>query len=384
MTLVDRPVQLSAEIAGRGVHLRWAGHATDLHPHWLRDRTTEPGQIEATNWQRLFTPHDIPADLSVVAVEAAGSSLLVEFSDGHRAHLDLGTITRDLGWTIDPDAPPAAEAWTTPLDSFPYIDWSGIGWTDDDADLDAVIAALDAFYRHGYVVFRNTPACEGVVDRVANRIGYISGQNFGWVFDVRTEPNPTDLAYTSIELLAHTDEPYRQAPPGIQLLHCIANEAPGGESTLVDGLAAALAMQHDRPELFRAMVETEVEFRYDMGTDTVVNRGHVFEYDRHGRYRGMCFNTKLDVPLPRPGVDLDAWYAGRRWLTGWLNDPAHQVEFRLEPGDLMFMDNHRVLHGRREFDASRGHRHLQGCYIEHDGPDTMYRLAVRRRAMLSG
>jgi gamma-butyrobetaine dioxygenase len=49
----------------------------------------------------------------------------------------------------------------------------------------------------------------------------------------------------------------------------------------------------------------------------------------------------------------------------------------------MFMDNHRALHGRTAFEPSQGHRHLQGCYIEHDGPDTMYRLAVRRlREML--
>ena len=46
----------------------------------------------------------------------------------------------------------------------------------------------------------------------------------------------------------------------------------------------------------------------------------------------------------------------------------------------MFMDNHRVLHARTAFDPTSGHRHLQGCYIEHDGPDTRYRLAVRHVA----
>ena len=77
-------------------------------------------------------------------------------------------------------------------------------------------------------------------------------------------------------------------------------------------------------------------------------------------------------------------FACRRWLTEWCNDPAHQVTFRLEPGDVMFMDNRRAMHGRTSFDASKGRRHLQGCYIEHNGPDTLHRLAVRRRrAMLA-
>ena len=49
------------------------------------------------------------------------------------------------------------------------------------------------------------------------RLGYVVGQNFGEIFDVRAEPDPTDLAYTTIELLAHTDQPYRHPVPGIQV-----------------------------------------------------------------------------------------------------------------------------------------------------------------------
>ena len=123
--------------------------------------------------------------------------------------------------------------------------------------------------------------------------------------------------------------------------------------------------------------ETVAEYRYDMGTDTVVGRAPILEYDRCARFRQIRLNTKIDAPLPRPEYDLDAFYRGRRWLTEWLNDPAHQVTFRLEPGDVMFMDNLRVLHGRTAFDSAKGVRHLQGAYIDHDGPDTMYRLAVR-------
>jgi gamma-butyrobetaine dioxygenase len=219
----------------------------------------------------------------------------------------------------------------------------------------------------------------GTVARVADRLGYLCGQNFGSVFDVEAKPSPTDLAFTAYQLRAHSDLPYRQPIPGIQMLHCIRNEADGGDSTLVDGMAAAMALEFEHPDWHAALIDTEVVFRYDIGTDTVVNRGPILEYDRQGRYRQIRLNTKLDEPVMRPGVDLDAFYAGRQWLTEWTNDPAHQVTFRLEPGDIMFMDNQRALHGRTAFDPTSGHRHLQGCYIEHDGPDTMYRLAVRRR-----
>lgn len=379
MTLLDPPAVRLAP-AAHGVTLVHGDDHLELHPQWLRERSTEPGQIDPVNRERLFTPLDLAPGLVVTDARLDGDRLDVSFNDGHRARLAIASILRDLGVVADPEAPPRPEPWTSPLAEFPYVDWSGIGWSEADADPAAIVAFLDAFYRHGYAVLRGTPVEDGTVARIANRLGYLVGQSFGAVFDVYVKPSPVDLAYTAIKLLAHTDEPYRRPPPGIQLLHCLANEAPGGDSTLVDGLAAALALEAAEPRLFRAAVDVEVEFRYDMGSNVIVNTGHLLEYDRHGRYCGIRFNNKLDTPLPRPGDDLDGWYAARRWLAEWLNDPAHQVTFRLEPGDAMFMDNHRALHGRTAFDPTRGRRHLQGCYIEHDGPDTMYRLAVRQLA----
>jgi gamma-butyrobetaine dioxygenase len=386
-TLFEATPGMAVEVAvsdGR-VQLRDGDRHAVLHPLWLRHRSQEPGQIESVSRQRLFTPLDVALDVSVTKCFFEGGALVTSFSDGHTARLDLADIERALGWVADVEAPPAPEPWTTPLDPFPYVDWTAIGWSADQEDPDAVLAYLDAFHRHGYVVFRNTPTEPGTIRRICDRLGYISGNNFGWVFDVRVDPKPTDLAYTSIGLLAHTDQPYRRPVPGIQLLHCLRNEADGGDSTLVDGLAAADALAALDPQAHRACVETEVEFRYDMITDTVVGSGPLLEYDRQGRFRQIRLNTKLDEPVPPADGDLDAFYRGRRWLCEWLNDPTHQVTFRLEPGDVMFMDNIRVLHGRTEFDASKGVRHLQGAYIDHDGPDTMYRLAIRRaRAAVGG
>ncbi|WP_158412169.1 TauD/TfdA family dioxygenase [Ilumatobacter nonamiensis] len=377
-------VSVSTDLVKAGVRLCSDGRVVDLHPQWLRSRSTELGQIEPTNRQRLFTPVDIAADLSAVSCVVNDGVLTVAFSDGHLAHLDLDEILRALGWSLDPEEPPRPEPWSGPPAEFPYVSWGNLDLDVAGADDAALIELLGAFFRHGYVVVRDTPQVAGTVARVAERLGYIVGQNFGWVFDVQSVPSPTDLAYTSIELLAHTDQPYRRPVPGIQLLHCIWNEAPGGDSTLVDGLAAAEELEREHPDLYAALVDTEVEWRYDMGTDTVVARGHVVEVDRRGRFVQIRHNAKLDEPIVRVGCDLDRFYAARRWLTEWTNDPAHQVAFRLRPGDVMIMDNHRALHGRTAFDPTRGRRWLQGCYIEHDGLDTRYRLAVRRQRSVSG
>jgi len=44
---------------------------------------------------------------------------------------------------------------------------------------------------------------------------------------------------------------------------------------------------------------------------------------------------------------------------------------------VMF-DNCRLLHGRTGFDPAEGLRHLQGCYIDIDGPRSLYRVLRRR------
>jgi gamma-butyrobetaine dioxygenase len=43
-------------------------------------------------------------------------------------------------------------------------------------------------------------------------------------------------------------------------------------------------------------------------------------------------------------------------------------------------DNCRLLHGRTAFDPAEGVRHLQGCYIDIDGPRSLGRVLRRRLA----
>jgi alpha-ketoglutarate-dependent taurine dioxygenase len=70
-----------------------------------------------------------------------------------------------------------------------------------------------------------TPAESGTVLRVAASFGFVRETNYGRLFDVRVEPQPGNLAYTSRRILPHTDNPYRDPVPTVQLLHCL--RAPG-------------------------------------------------------------------------------------------------------------------------------------------------------------
>ena len=95
----------SASVAADGhVEARFGNRATRLHPQWLREQSTEPGQIEATNRQRLFTPLDVEPGLVAIDAELDGDTLTVVFSDGHRCRLSVAAPMPRLGRAADPAA----------------------------------------------------------------------------------------------------------------------------------------------------------------------------------------------------------------------------------------------------------------------------------------
>jgi gamma-butyrobetaine dioxygenase len=279
-----------------------------------------------------------------------------------------------VGALPDPDALPTPEPWDSPPATMPTLRWDRVN------DPAAVHDALTSFHRLGWFLITGTPTVPGALHTIAGTFGRISATNFGVLFDVETNADATDLAYTPVGLSAHLDQPYRRPTPGLQFLHTIVNDAAGGDSTVVDGLAAVAALRQHDVAGFDLLARLPIEFRYDIGTDVVISHAPIIDLDVRGELRQLRFSPRLDfAPAVDPGV-LDHFYATRRWLAGWLNDPKHQLEFKMSAGDVLVVDNHRVLHGRTPFDPSTGRRHLQGCYIDHDGPASMWRLLGRRLA----
>ena len=86
--------------------------------------------------------------------------------------------------------------------------------------------------------FRTAPgvaAEPGRVLEVAASFGFVRETNYGRLFDVRVEPAPGNLAFTSRAIRPHTDNPYRDPAPTVQLLHCLRAAGEGGDTGLVDG-----------------------------------------------------------------------------------------------------------------------------------------------------
>jgi len=133
---------------------------------------------------------------------------------------------------------------------------------------------LQALNYFGLALIKNVPTKEGTIKDVAERfaccdmldsvakelcsrrIAYLRNTMYGPVWDVKSVPNPINVAYTSVELPPHQDlwfvstnlalrtlpdcdwccPSYYEAPPGLQLLHCLQFEMKkGGDNTFIDG-----------------------------------------------------------------------------------------------------------------------------------------------------
>ena len=354
------------------------GNRFPIHPVWLRERCKDAKSLDLRTGQRLEDPSDLDLQLGLTAVsEVEPGRFRIRFTDGHEADFLAREILAEAALPAGDHDCPTPRLWDGTLKDMPQA-----AWTDTPTD-EVKAAWLTSFLELGFIIFTGVPTDSKTVLKVGSAFGFVRDTNFGAYFDVRSVPDANDLAYTSIFLDPHTDNPYRSPVPGVQLLHCLVNETSGGFSTLVDGFAAAEALHAQDPDAFGVLARTPVRFRF-RDTDTeLVRSASPIELDAALNVEAVNFSPRLDyVPLLRP-QELAAYFRARKAFDHLLRSPQFEIRFLLESGDLMMMDNRRLLHGRTAFDPREGLRHLQGCYIDLDGPRSQYRV-LRRRLGSSG
>jgi gamma-butyrobetaine dioxygenase len=358
------------------ITLRQGQQRQVLSPLWLRERTQATDQLEVMTQQRLFDSHTIDVDLAIRSLSyRSANEVEVVFSDGHEEVFDLLALAADIQ---SEDRFPPATPWNASLDQQRVrFDWRKI-----IADDDAFRRSLDAYLRFGYLVLHDVPTDPERILEVGAKYGYVKKTNFGRYFEVYSRPNGNDLAYRSIALGPHTDNPYRHPVPGIQLLHCLINETSGGLSTLVDSLRVLQALRREMPEGYQLLKQTPVRFRFiDAGTELVTYRSMI-QTDADDQPTGVHYSPRLDSLPLLDNHQTRLFHQARQRLGQLFCDPQLEVRFTLGSGELMLFDNSRVLHGRTSYDTNEGHRHLQGCYLDTDGPRERYASLLKQSTLL--
>lgn len=335
---------------------------------WLRDN--DPSDRDPGNGQKLTNITELALDARVTEVKVQNDGrVMVTFTpDGRRAVFDLTAI-------LERRVPIPCRPNTWARDDFEDGPPTG-SWSHIQRDENALRSWLTSVRDHGLAVLTNVPNKEDMVLQVVELFGHVRETNYGRLFDVRAEADPVNLAFTGLALSVHSDNPYRDPVPGIQLLHCLENDAEGGDTILVDGFNAAERLRIEAPDAFATLTRTWVTFRYNSANTELTARAPMISLDDRGQVTGIRFNNRSLAPLDLPADQIPGFYKAYRQFADILFDPASALTFKLSPGELFAVDNRRVLHGRTAFSAT-GKRHLRGCYADMDG--LLSKLAVLER-----
>tara|TARA_B100001173_G_scaffold285071_1_gene271781 strand:+ start:507 stop:1610 length:1104 start_codon:yes stop_codon:yes gene_type:complete len=345
----------------------------EIHPFWLRERVDGEEFLDKGTQQRLFDPTSLDNEILINKANINNKILEIDFNDGVNSKLNIDKLALEFS---NED---------TVIKSIPKIKWNSslknikdFDYQENFFESKEMYDLLVSFYKYGFVVIKNIPTNDNFIVKFANSIGSVRRTNFGEYFDVKSKSDPNDLAYTSLGLTPHTDNPYRNPVPNIQLLHCIENEVTGGLSTLVDGFTVTEDLKIENLNFYKILTEVKVRFKFIDKEVVLEDWSELIKLDNDKTFKQVRFSPRLDYVPMLDKVKLDLYYKARKRLSEMYNSDKYRIEFKLSPKDLMMMDNYRLLHGRTPYETKEGNRFLQGCYIDYDSTEGKLRHLKRK------
>jgi alpha-ketoglutarate-dependent taurine dioxygenase len=347
------------------IGIEWTdGTSSEFASLWLRDNL--PEDRDPQNGQRLIDIADLPDDPKIRNAVAQNGSVTVEWeTDARRGYFGID-------WLQDhaanrPGRPEAdLKRWLEGASLDAFRDFSWAAFPEMKHDRGARGRWVGELLRDGIAFLSAVPTTDAGILEAAALMGRVSETNYGRVFDVRSIPQPENLAYSDLGLGLHTDNPYREPVPGFQVLHVLKASPDGGESLFGDGFAIALHLRAQFPEAFDVLTRTPVPFFYRSKDAELYAERPLIQLNCSGEVSAVHYNSRSIAPLRLAARDTGPFYSAYRHFAAMLRDSRFHLRFRLRDGDLVALDNQRTLHGRTAFSSARHPRHLRGCYLTRD------------------
>jgi alpha-ketoglutarate-dependent taurine dioxygenase len=231
-----------------------------------------------------------------------------------------------------------------------------------DCDIDAALtAAAQQVRRAGWAVLSTdlrgpSPAAELAVTAIGCWFGTPtrtapSSPAVAWPITPDHRTTRVTFSQTSSEAALHTDTQYFPVPEQLFLLACMHADRPGrGTNQLVDGRRALRTLHAQNPDAAAALKQpfpfrVPTIFTCDQLDTTVEVTWAPIDGDPVFRYRHDTITDALGLPgVHVSGPQMHALHALQQQLAG---EPA--TEQHLADGDVLLVDNHRMLHARTAF-----------------------------------
>ncbi|KAJ8040767.1 Gamma-butyrobetaine dioxygenase [Holothuria leucospilota] len=339
---------------------------------WLRDicRCDECFNTVTHNKQTAISLH--PQRPKSIGISEDGDFVEISWDGGHDSRYPKSVLLAEYLLAKDPrENDPVIDAqrqlWGSdlPESSFRKYEFDSL-ITDDHSLFDWLMDLR----KTGLTVVKNAPRKLGQVTELCNRVAYPRIICWGPTFQVGVKENASHVAYSNLPLSMHTDSAFYMFPPGVQVLHCIKQASSGGQTHVADGFRAAEKIRQADPECFDLLTKTEWEY-FDMGDDYIgphhlQARHPVIRLDSRGRLRQIVYNDlNRGWRQDNATSTSPAAYKALRKYSEYLNAEDSMLKYTLKEGDIIVIDNFRVLHGRSKVDSASA-RLMEGAFMDWD------------------
>lgn len=347
--------------------------------YWLRDNCS-------TSWdedtqERAYDILEEPDNLKPESANVDKAILNIVWPGGHHSHYELDWLSywyKDDGTKVTGHSDIAVRSRRSWLSDH-YDKMARFSYDDLVAKPASVAEWTEALLDEGIALLSNMPNSDQALQDVCELIGMVRPSFSGYTFNVRSEVKPVNLAYTTKALELHTDLPPEELAPGVQFLHCWVNDAKGGGSLFVDAVSVANELREQYPAYFKLLADTNVPFRYTSTNQDVRARQRIIEIDPdNGEVSGVSFSQHLSDVFDMPQHFMDEFYPAFRKFGQMMQDPKYLMKFRLNAGECIVFDNHRIAHGRESYEEGSGARFLRGCYVDRGEMRSTYRVLRQR------
>ena len=366
-------------IADSAVTILWAdGVRHEFHPLWLRESSHHPEFRDTGTRLRIQQASELPLDIAVTDARIATATLLkLRFSDGHSCEFASADLYHAAGNLRPRDLSGKRHYWDAASCDYRSFAYADLSQTEPGQREEMLLEALNEVARVGFVKVEGIPLDPDALLNFARLVGPPRETSWGTITDVFNSPQPYDLTMTSRSLSPHVDNPYRLPGPGYIFMHCLKNDAEGGESTLVDGFAAADQLRTNDPESFEVLCRISPNFRHEDESAILEDYGPMIGLNAENQIARIRFSNRTEQipPLDRP--TLERYYRARQQFAQLIFSGSRQLKLKLQPGEGFIWDNYRILHGRTAFDPNSGDRHMRHCYMDRDTVSSRQKCLLR-------
>jgi gamma-butyrobetaine dioxygenase len=365
--------------APESLTIEWGdGEVSEFPSLWLRDNLATDRDVHSG--QRLIDITDVPGTPRIRSAVAENSSVRIEWErESAPASFELAWLAAQAAGRARQRPELTVRTWLEGARLDPARDFAWIGLAEARSDARRRLGWLTRMLQDGLGFVSGVPGTEAALLETMPLIGRVLETNYGLTFDVRSLPQPENLAYSDLGLGLHTDNPYREPVPGFQALHALIPCCEGGESLFADGFAIAGHLRLTAPDDFAQLTATAAPFNYRSADTDLYAERPLIQLSAHGAISAVHYNSRSIAPLALRAGNLSSFYRAYRHFAALLRDPRFQLRMHLGSETLVVFDNQRTLHGRTAFSSAKFPRHLRGCYLSRDS--VYSEAAVLRRRL---